>query len=300
MFTKTDIDLIFEGLWTESWDNYNAGVPLFSSTTGQLLWASNFHSLLQVALEETLLQPISWENLVRGIVSCRQNVESPGFEIIPIATNADQIVYRALKEAASSRGFMDAPISVDTSSQNGLRAGAPRKYAAGRTDKSKIAIIGMSGRFPGADSVDAFWDLLEKGLDVCKEVPPLRWDVNTHVDPTGKRKNTSKIRWGCWLDNPEQFDARFFNISPREAPQLDPAQRLALLTAYEALEEAGVVAGATPSTEKDRVGVFYGTTSNDWVSEVLRMTAQVPIGSQISNLMHMNNLFPSSLSVVCC
>ena len=96
-------------------------------------------------------------------------------------------------------------------------------------------------------------------------VPPLHWDEKTHVDPTGKGKNTSATPFGCWLDRSELFDAKFFNISPREAPQIDPAQRLALLTAYEAIEEAGIVPGATPSTQKDRVGVFYGVTSNDWM-----------------------------------
>lgn len=96
------------------------------------------------------------------------------------------------------------------------------------------------------------------------QVPPTRWNVETHVDVSGKRKNTSKVRWGCSLDNPDLFDASFFRISPREAPQVDPAQRLALMTAYEAIEQAGVVPGRTPSTQENRVGVFYGVTSNDW------------------------------------
>lgn len=57
---------------------------------------------------------------------------------------------------------------------------------------------------------------------------------------------------------------QFFCMSPREAPQVDPAMRLALLTAYEAMEQGGVVPGRTPSTREDRVGVFFGVTSNDW------------------------------------
>jgi acyl transferase domain-containing protein len=67
------------------------------------------------------------------------------------------------------------------------------------------------------------------------------------------------------LQNPAAFDARFFNLSPREAPQVDPAQRIALMTAYEAMERAGMVPNATASTAKDRVGVWYGVTSNDWM-----------------------------------
>ncbi|GAW18495.1 hypothetical protein ANO14919_079710 [Xylariales sp. No.14919] len=123
----------------------------------------------------------------------------------------------------------------------------------------------MSGRFPGgADDIGAFWDLLRQGLDVHEQVPPMRWS-KAHVDETGARKNTSATPFGCWLSDPAAFDARFFNISPREAPQIDPAQRIALMTAYEALEQAGIVPDTTPSTRRDRIGVFYGVTSNDWM-----------------------------------
>ncbi|KAL1963600.1 hypothetical protein VTN77DRAFT_8045 [Rasamsonia byssochlamydoides] len=131
--------------------------------------------------------------------------------------------------------------------------------------RPKIAIVGMSGRFPEAEDPAAFWNLLFQGLDVHKTVPPSRWDVSTHVDLTGKRKNTSRTPYGCWLNNPGLFDAKFFSISPREAPQVDPASRIALMTAYEAMEQAGMVPGATPSTKTDRVGVFYGVSSNDWM-----------------------------------
>ncbi|KAI2607013.1 ketoacyl-synt-domain-containing protein [Hypoxylon fragiforme] len=123
----------------------------------------------------------------------------------------------------------------------------------------------MSGRFPGANDNEAFWDLLYQGLDVHKPVPDFHWNAKTHVDPTGKGKNTSATAFGCWLESPADFDARFFNISPREAPQIDPAQRIALMTAYEAIEQAGIVPDATPSTRRDRVGVFYGVTSMDWM-----------------------------------
>jgi len=53
-------------------------------------------------------------------------------------------------------------------------------------------------------------------------------------------------------------------MSPREAMQTDPMQRLALVTAYEALEMAGFVANRTPSTRLSRVGTFYGQTSDDY------------------------------------
>lgn len=53
-------------------------------------------------------------------------------------------------------------------------------------------------------------------------------------------------------------------MSPREATQTDPMQRLALVTAYEALEKSGYVPNRTKSTKLDRIGTFYGQTSDDW------------------------------------
>ena len=53
-------------------------------------------------------------------------------------------------------------------------------------------------------------------------------------------------------------------MSPREAAQTDPMQRLALITTYEALEMAGYSPNRTPSTKLDRIATFYGQTSDDW------------------------------------
>ncbi|KAB5554567.1 conidial yellow pigment biosynthesis polyketide synthase [Coniochaeta sp. 2T2.1] len=134
----------------------------------------------------------------------------------------------------------------------------------GSSGKCRLAIVGMAGRFPDAASHEALWDLLAKGLDVHRVVPANRFNVETHYDPTGKVINTSHTPYGCWIDNPGFFDPRFFNMSPREAFQTDPMQRMALTTAYEALEMSGYVPNRTPSTRLDRIGTFYGQTSDDW------------------------------------
>ncbi|KAL3472565.1 hypothetical protein BJX99DRAFT_262127 [Aspergillus californicus] len=127
-----------------------------------------------------------------------------------------------------------------------------------------IAIIGYSGRFPGAEDADRLWELLRDGQDVHQEVPKERFDINTHYDASGARKNTTQTRFGGFIENPGLFDPRFFNVSPREALQMDPVQRLTLLTAYEALEMAGLVAGRTPASQSNRIGTFYGQASDDW------------------------------------
>ncbi|KAF9769443.1 hypothetical protein IL306_013160 [Fusarium sp. DS 682] len=131
--------------------------------------------------------------------------------------------------------------------------------------QSKIAIVGMSCRLPGgATNTRKFWEILEQGLDVHRLIPEDRFNVNTHYDPSGKSVNASHTPYGCFIEDPGLFDAPFFNISPREAEQTDPMQRLMLVTAYEALESAGFVLGRTPSSDKNRVGTWYGQASDDY------------------------------------
>lgn len=131
--------------------------------------------------------------------------------------------------------------------------------------QSKIAIVGMSCRMPGgATDTEKFWELLEQGLDVHRRIPADRFDVDSHWDPAGKRVNTSHTQYGCFIDEPGLFDAPFFNMSPRETEQTDPMQRLALVTAYEALERAGYVANRTAATDLRRIGTFYGQASDDY------------------------------------
>ena len=96
------------------------------------------------------------------------------------------------------------------------------------------------------------------------QIPPDRFDVKKHYDAHGKVRNTSHTPYGCFIDEPGLFDPRFFNMSPREATQTDPMHRLGLTSAYEALEMAGYVPNRTPSTKLDRIGTFYGQTSDDW------------------------------------
>ncbi|KAF6227264.1 hypothetical protein HO133_008707 [Letharia lupina] len=140
----------------------------------------------------------------------------------------------------------------------------PSSSPSGKPEQSKIAIVGFEGRFPDAESIDKFWDILHKGLDVHRKILEDRFDVATHYDPTGRKKNTSKVQYGCFIEKPGLFGARFFNMSPRESANADPGQRLAIITAYEALEMAGFVPDTTPSTQRNRVGIFYGMTSDDW------------------------------------
>lgn len=260
LYTKADIDEIVEGLGLDCGTERSEHIT-FLSSTGATAKAPDFAGLLKIAVDAIAAQPMRFHDLLDQLQVHIRAVNPKSFEMIPIATTADRLLYSTLKSTPLASLVAPPPPSPPASQQKSTFPDTP----PANPKTPKLAIIGMSGRFPGgASSVEAFWDILYQGMDVHKSVPPRRWDVNTHVDPTLKKKNTGAVPWGCWIDDAGLFDARFFNISPREAPQIDPAQRLALLTVYEAIEQSGIVGDTTPSTRPDRVGVFYGVTANDW------------------------------------
>lgn len=126
-----------------------------------------------------------------------------------------------------------------------------------------IAIVGMACRFPGgADSPEKFWRLLKAGEEAVIDPPLSRIDFSPYFDPdrTAKGKMYTK-KYGFLKEDISLFDPGFFEISPREACEMDPQQRLSLEVTWEALESAGY---APSSIRGSRTGVFVGTTVSDY------------------------------------
>ncbi len=147
-----------------------------------------------------------------------------------------------------------------------------RVAASERVFTEPIAIIGMGCRFPGgADTPAAFWDLLRNGVDAAGDIPNLRWDVKAYYDPNPDAPGKIYVRAGSFVREIEQFDPRFFGITPLEAAAIDPQQRLLLEVAWEALEYAGV---AADRLRESKTGVFVGAFLDDYAA--LRMYADVP------------------------
>jgi microcystin synthetase protein McyD len=142
-----------------------------------------------------------------------------------------------------------------------------------------IAVTGLSCRFPGADSPEAFWELLRDGVDAISEVPDGRWDGNGMYDPDSEAPGKLATRWGGFLSSVDGFDPQFFGISPREAAAMDPQQRLLLEVAYEALEGAGLT---LEWLRRSRTGVFVGAHSHSNSYEVLQTRSLEDIGTYTS------------------
>jgi acyl transferase domain-containing protein/NADPH:quinone reductase-like Zn-dependent oxidoreductase/SAM-dependent methyltransferase/acyl carrier protein len=128
--------------------------------------------------------------------------------------------------------------------------------------KDPIAIIGIGCRFPGGiNHPGALWKLLVEGREAVSDVPPDRWNVQRFYDAEPGIVGKSITRRGGFLDGIDQFDPQFFGISPREAPFVDPQHRLLLETAWEAIEDAGLVLDFEKGTD---LGVFVGISHNDY------------------------------------
>jgi len=124
-----------------------------------------------------------------------------------------------------------------------------------------IAIIGLAGRYPGADDLDGFWANLAGGIDAVGEIAPERWALDGFFEPDRDEavaNGQSYAKWGAFLDGFADFDPLFFRLSPREAAAMDPQERLFLMSGWAAVEDAGYspkrLAAANP------VGVFVGVT----------------------------------------
>ncbi|AUX42315.1 peptide synthetase [Sorangium cellulosum] len=117
-----------------------------------------------------------------------------------------------------------------------------------------VAIVGIGCRFPGASGPEAFWELLQKGGDAIRELPPERRAL------LGLREDGEPL-WGGYLDGIELFDPEHFGISPREADVIDPQQRLVLEVAQEALHFAGL---APSRLAGSLTGVFMGVSTHDY------------------------------------
>jgi iterative type I PKS product template protein len=212
----------------------------------------------------------SWREMLRDI--CEQ-VLSRQLDITQVMGQVDL----ALGEAAAVR-----ILQPGTSSHTPYLASVLKKSGKGVSTEDdstlvsaddetsrpgRVAIVGMAGRGPGSDNVDEFWDLIMKKEDLCSEIPKERFDIDEYyceAHERGDQRCKMKVRYGCFMDKPGHFDARFFHISPREALLMDPNHRQFLMSTYEALESAGYSDGQTRSVDPQRIGAFFGQATDDW------------------------------------
>jgi acyl transferase domain-containing protein len=123
----------------------------------------------------------------------------------------------------------------------------------------EIAIIGMSGRFPGANNLDQFWQNLCDGVESIRQFTDE--ELKTFGVSHESLRDPNFVKAGAILERIEMFDAMFFGYSPKEAEILDPQQRIFLECAWQAMEDAGYGS----QTRQNLVGVFAGTSMSTYL-----------------------------------
>jgi acyl transferase domain-containing protein/NADPH:quinone reductase-like Zn-dependent oxidoreductase/short-subunit dehydrogenase/acyl carrier protein len=126
--------------------------------------------------------------------------------------------------------------------------------------ESKLAIVGVSFRFPGPGG-DAFWQALCEGRNLVTSVHDSRWSREAYLHPRPSEPGRSYTFAAGSIGDVSGFDAAFFGISPREAAQMDPQQRLLLELTWEALESGGIRPSALRGS---RTGVLIGFSGSDY------------------------------------
>jgi acyl transferase domain-containing protein len=121
-----------------------------------------------------------------------------------------------------------------------------------------VAIIGISCKFPGAATPEAFWENLKHGVE------SVTFFTDDRLETSGVsrrlRENPNYVRAGAIIEDIDRFDAEFFGYSPSEAALIDPQQRIFLEQAWLALEDAGYDSGKNSGI----AGVFGGTGLNTY------------------------------------
>jgi acyl transferase domain-containing protein/acyl carrier protein/ubiquinone/menaquinone biosynthesis C-methylase UbiE len=249
--------------------------PVRSTVNGEIISEG---SLLKIALENTLLKPAHWyKTLESAITQLPENhkavafaglgsqipaslIHSSGLEILQLGNlRGSQLEFPG--RPPSLNGFANGtPVNGNHSRNANLENGQHRDFDY---PLHSIAIVGMSGRFPGADDLDELWDLLLSGGITVKPASASRLRL-----PGPKIGDASGTQWwGNFLNDPDCFDHRFFKKSSREAVHWDPQQRILLEVVYEALESAGYF-HASSDTQPDDYGCYIGAVMNNYYDNV--------------------------------
>ncbi|CZR52558.1 related to polyketide synthase [Phialocephala subalpina] len=228
-------------------DISHAQASLRSTTDGQVITAG---SITRIALESILSKQANWYQTVKSAVdelpSSRKNAVFVGFgDHIPASLlQTPDFLVQSLSKTETSNTQLPIPDSPTP-----------------EFPPNSIAIVGMAGRFPGADNLDELWQLLLAGKSTVEPAPDR---INLSALNTG---DSETKWWGNFLRNPESFDHRFFKKSSREALTWDPQQRVLFEVVYEALESSGYFGPSSREGISD-YGCYIGTAIGNYCDNV--------------------------------
>ncbi|KAJ6189146.1 hypothetical protein N7519_004054 [Penicillium mononematosum] len=204
-----------------------------------------------------------------------------------------------------------------------MDSGSPSTYPSGGTSpapvdtpkteyseykfSNDVAVVGMACRVAGGNhNTELLWQSLLSQKSAVSEIPEIRWEPYYRRDPRNAKELEKTTSYGYFLDHLEDFDCQFFGISPKEAEQMDPQQRVSLEVASEALENAGIPAKSLSGSD---TAVFWGVNSDDYSKLVMEdlpnVEAWMGIGTAYCGVpnrisYHLNLMGPSTAVDAAC
>ncbi|KAG2033473.1 hypothetical protein BDR03DRAFT_1094387 [Suillus americanus] len=231
--------------------------PVFSTVSGKPLLPSSEHpSLVDAVLDTIIVSPVDWPSVVQGLGSAVP-ADAPT-HVLNFGPSSGLL--RILEKSLSTKSVTCTDVAVSS----------PDDGPKGNDFKQEpIAIVGMALRLPGgARTANELWELLERGINTISEIPAERFQLERYTSADAKSGRGMKAHTANFIDCVDEFDYKFFKVSPREAKSMDPQQRVLLHTAHDALENAGYVPDATPSFQRDSFGCFIGTATHDYADNL--------------------------------
>ncbi len=205
----------------------------------------------KVGIHDNFFELGGSSSLVPSIVS---RIKSAYAVTLPANAVVENPTVHLLSEGIRQGHWDGAPSAASKS--RGQKSKAPESH---EWTGSEIAVIGMSGRFPGAPNIEKFWSNLRDGVESITFFTDEEL-LASGVDPAAL-KNPSYVKAGFILDAIDQFDAPFFGFSPRLAAGTDPQRRLLLECVWEAIETAGY----NSERYDGAISVFAGATMSSYL-----------------------------------
>ncbi|KAF2214646.1 hypothetical protein CERZMDRAFT_36971 [Cercospora zeae-maydis SCOH1-5] len=205
---------------------------------------------------------------LRGLLENQANWHATMSKATASITAADSKSYilgigvDAVPRSAAKRAFtrkiaantLDSPAAIPPRTH---RASLSHRTSIDDHDsKHAIAVIGMACKFPGANSVNEFWDLLLAGKSMLSKMPAERFKAGS-----SSRSNDEVKFWGNFIDDIDAWDSKFFKKSAREALSTDPQQRHLLQVTYHALQDSGYFSDISQPRD---IGTYIGACSSDY------------------------------------
>ncbi|EFQ36633.1 beta-ketoacyl synthase domain-containing protein [Colletotrichum graminicola M1.001] len=258
--TQAEIDHVAGGMTSalpimES-NPVRANVKLVSLGEGGVLSAPTWSVLLQLLVREILSQPL---NMPRGLSAVSSVL--PSGAAVKVYGVGPSVHIPTLCAYLGGQGNKVVGVERDPK--------PPLGEQDAMQSPGRVAIVGMGGRYPRSGDLEEFWQHICQGKALHTEIPKDRFSLDDYYSASSS-PFTTNTKYGCFLDNPGLFDARFFSLSPREAMEVDPAHRLFLLAVFEALESAGYSRRPHTKTAACRFATFVGQIADDW-AEITRL-----------------------------